>query len=55
MKLVKCRFCRGEVEIIDNGRSIKRKVKCPKCGFTNTNGAEQRSPEVFVIKKRVSL
>ena len=40
----------GEIEIIDNGHCIERKVKCRKCGFTNET--ENKGPEVLIIKKR---
>ncbi len=50
MKLLKCKICLGEVDIIGNDRSICKKVKCRKCGFTNE--AEQKGPEVVIIRKR---
>jgi hypothetical protein len=50
MKLLKCKVCMGEVDIVGNDRSINKKVKCRKCGFSNEN--EHRGPEVVVIRKR---
>jgi hypothetical protein len=50
MKLLRCKLCHGEVEIIGNERAIQKKIKCSKCGFTND---EQKSvTEVIVIRKR---
>jgi hypothetical protein len=50
MKLLKCKLCSGEVDIIGNERSINKKIKCRKCGFSNE--IESKFPEVFVIRKR---
>jgi hypothetical protein len=50
MKLLKCKLCLGEIDIVGNERSVNRKVKCQKCGFTNE--FENKGPEVVVIKKR---
>jgi len=52
MKLLKCKFCRGEVDIIGNERSINKKIKCIQCGYTNAGEQEQKGPEVLVIRKR---
>jgi hypothetical protein len=52
MKLLRCKFCRGEVEIIDGWHNFKKRIKCCKCGFTNNHAVEQKGPEIFVIKKR---
>jgi hypothetical protein len=40
----------GEVDIVGNERSIHKKIKCRKCGFTN--GTESRGPEVVIIRKQ---
>lgn len=40
----------GEVDFVGNERSINRKVKCRKCGFTNET--ESKGPEVFIVRKR---
>lgn len=51
MKLLKCKLCRGEVDIIGNEKSVNKKIKCRKCGFSNEN--DQKSfPEVIVIRKK---
>ena len=50
MKILKCKICLGEVDLIEGDRSINRKVKCRKCNFTNDH--EIKGPEVLVIRKR---
>jgi DNA-directed RNA polymerase subunit RPC12/RpoP len=52
MKLLKCKICSGEVDIVDNDRSINRKTKCHKCGHSSAGTTESKAPEVFVIRKR---
>lgn len=53
MKLLKCKLCSGEVEIISQERGINKKIKCTKCGYSNMPELKQRKePEVVVIKKR---
>lgn len=52
MKLLKCRVCSGDMEIVGNERAINKKVKCLKCGFTNANEQGRKEPEVVVLKKR---
>ena len=52
MKLLKCKFCRGEVDIIGSERSVNKKIKCQQCGFTNANETEQKSPEIIIVRKR---
>lgn len=54
MKLLKCKLCRGEMDIIGNERSINKKVKCTKCGFTNADDPDKKEPEVFILRKRSS-
>lgn len=51
MKLLRCKICRGEMELINNDRSINRKVKCFKCGFTNANDIS-KEPEILIIRKK---
>ena len=53
MKLLKCKICRGECDIIGNDRSVNRKVKCRKCN--NTTEPEHKGPEVVIIRKRPVL
>lgn len=52
MKLLKCKVCGGEVEIIDNDRSINKKIKCLDCGFNNLDGPLVKKPEIVVLRKR---
>ena len=50
MKLLRCKLCRGEVDIIGNEKAIQKKIKCRKCGFTNDD--QKSVTEIIVIKKR---
>lgn len=53
MKLLKCKLCNGETDLVGNERSVERKVKCQKCGFTNANVEKMSSgPEVIVMNRR---
>ena len=52
MKLLKCKLCSGEMEVLGNDRAVNKKVKCLKCGYTNANEPDRKGPEVVVIKKR---
>ena len=52
MKLLKCKLCRGEVDIINYERSINKHIKCSKCGFSNEKEPERKGPEVVFIRKR---
>lgn len=52
MKLLKCKVCGGEVDIIDNDRAINKKIKCLECGFTNVGDAFAKKPEVVILKRR---
>lgn len=47
MILLRCKLCRGEVDIIGNGHLVYKKVRCLKCGFTN-----DKAPEVVIIKRK---
>lgn len=51
MKLLKCKICDGEMDIVGNERAINKKVKCQQCGFNNLD-AVKKEPEVFVVRKR---
>lgn len=51
MKLLKCKICLGEVDIVGNERAVNKKTKCRKCGHTN-DSHENRGPEVVIIRKR---
>lgn len=50
MKFLKCKICLGEIDIIGNDRAINKKIKCCKCGYSNST--ETRGPEVVIIRKR---
>lgn len=53
MKLLRCMFCRGEVDIVGGERSVNKKVKCRQCGYSNEQQEQPRKmPEVVVIRKR---
>lgn len=52
MKLLKCKLCRGEVDITNNDRAVFKKIKCRQCGFTNENEPNSKSPEIVIIRKR---
>lgn len=50
MKLLRCKLCRGEVDIIGNEKAVQKNIKCRKCGFTNDD--QKLVTEIIVIKKR---
>lgn len=54
MKLLKCKLCAGEMDIVGNERSINKKVKCRQCGYSNENENDygRKGPEVVIIRKR---
>jgi len=52
MKFLKCIVCKGEVDIINNDHSTNKKIKCNKCGFTNSQATKE--PEIIVIRKMPS-
>lgn len=52
MKLLKCKLCRGEIDIVSGERSINKKVKCRQCGFSNENDFSAKNPEIVIIRKR---
>lgn len=52
MKLLRCKLCHGEMDIINKDKSINKKVKCRKCKFSNYDESE-KFPEVVIIKKKV--
>lgn len=55
MRFLKCAICDGEVDIIYSDKSINKKIKCRKCGFTNsTDIKERKEPEIIIIRKRSS-
>lgn len=55
MKLLKCKLCKHEMEIVANEKGVNKKVKClnSKCGYTNENDeVDQKGPEVIIMRKR---
>lgn len=50
MKLLVCKFCSGEVDIIEQDHSINKKIKCRDCGLSNVN-QDKKEPEIFVKKR----
>jgi hypothetical protein len=52
MKLLKCKLCNGEVDIIGNHRAICKKIKCRKCHYTNAHEKEKIITEVVILKKK---
>lgn len=54
MKLLKCKMCNGEVDIVGGEFSVNKKIKCRKCKFSNVNDFNNISPEIVIIKKRNS-
>ena len=50
MKILKCIICSGEVEVIDSDKSINKKIKCKKCGFTNH--LKSKEPEIIIFRRR---
>lgn len=55
MKLLRCKFCRGEMDIVGGERSVNKKVRCRQCGYNNENEPERKMPEVVVIRKRTPI
>lgn len=52
MKLLRCKLCHGEMDVMGNDRSINKKVKCRKCKFSNFDDSV-KVPEVVIIKRKV--
>ena len=53
MKLLKCKLCAGEVDIVGNTRLINKKIKCRKCGFSNLKEDSKKiTTEIVVIKSK---
>lgn len=51
MKLLRCKLCSGEVEIIGGEHSVNKKIRCTECQYSNQT--ESKEPEIFYIKKKV--
>lgn len=52
MKLLKCKLCKGEMDIVGGERAVNKKVKCRSCGYSNENETGYKQPEVVIIRKR---
>lgn len=52
MKLLRCKLCSGEMDIVGAERAVHKKVKCRECGYNNENEQERKQPEVVVIRRR---
>lgn len=50
MKLLRCKVCSGEVDIVGNEHAVNKKIKCTKCGFNNLE--EKKKEPIVIIKKR---
>lgn len=51
MKLLRCKLCSGEMDIINNEYAINKQVKCRQCGYYN-NEPDRKGPEVIIMRKR---
>lgn len=51
MKLLKCKLCRGEVDLVNSARGIIKQTKCRRCGFSNEE-VSPKGPEIVIIRKR---
>lgn len=49
MIFLKCKLCKGEIDIIDDLYSLK--IKCLDCGYSSQT-QEFKKPEIIIIKKR---
>ena len=52
MKLLRCKLCHGEMDIIGGEHAINKKVRCRDCGFSNVDAPAKKEPEVIVMRKR---
>jgi len=49
LKILKCKVCRGEVDIIADEYSINKKIKCQDCGFTGEKLSKNNVSKTEVI------
>lgn len=54
MKLLKCKLCQGEVDIIGGEHAVNKKIKCTKCGFTNES-VQPKGPEVIIMRRKIPV
>jgi hypothetical protein len=52
MKLLRCKLCRGECDIVGGEHAINKKIKCTQCGYSNNNEQDHKGPEVVIIRRR---
>jgi hypothetical protein len=52
MKLLQCKLCRGEIDIIGGEHAVNKKVRCRSCGYSNVDAPDKKGPEIVVIRKR---
>lgn len=53
MKLLRCKLCSGEMDIVGGERAIQKKVKCRQCGYSNENEKDNsKGPEIIIVRKR---
>jgi hypothetical protein len=50
MKLLRCKLCRGEMDVIGGEHAINKKVRCRECGYNNLDA--KKEPEVIVMRRR---
>lgn len=53
MKLLMCKICYGEVDIVGGEHSVQKKIKCTKCGFSNLE--QKKEPEIMFIRKKTNI
>ncbi len=53
MKILKCKVCSSEVDIVGYGKGIVKQIECRSCGFTNA-APKVKEPEVVIIRRRPS-
>jgi len=51
MGFLKCKLCRGEIEIVSQDQRHSKKVKCLDCDFSN----QDKEPEVFIRKRLIEI
>lgn len=52
MKLLKCKLCSGEVDIVGTEHSVNKKIKCTKCGYSNID-SNKIEPEIVIIRRKL--
>ena len=52
MKLLRCKLCKGEMDIVAGEHAINKKVRCRSCGYNNVDVPDKKSPEIVILRKR---